>query len=152
MQPDGDTLAAWRLMLEAHRRLSAELDQELQDGHGLRIEWYDVLVQLNEAGGRLRMHELSEATLFSRTDCTRLVDRMADAGLVSRERAAEDGRGVYAVLTPAGKTALRSAAPRHLHGIQRLFGDHLGPDEVIALRSGLGKIVAAACSEFGRAR
>ena len=150
MKPDEDTLEAWRLLLETHRRLSAQLDRELQEEHGLRIERYDVLIQLNEAGGRLRMHELSEATLFSRTDCTRLVDRMEEAGLVARERAAEDGRGVYAVLTAAGKAALRSAAPTHLDGIQRLFGSHVSPDEVAAMRESLGRVVEAACSEVER--
>jgi DNA-binding MarR family transcriptional regulator len=148
MKPDSATLDAWRLLLETHRRLATELDDELQAAHGVGLDWYDVLLQLNDAGGRLRMHELSEATLFSRTDCTRLVDRMAEAGLVERERAAEDGRGVYAVLTPAGKEALRSAAPTHLDGIQRLFGTHLQSNEVAALRSGLGRVVGAACSDI----
>lgn len=148
MEPDPATLEAWRLLLETHRRLASQLDRELLAAHGMGLDWYDVLLQLNDAGGRLRMHELSEATLFSRTDCTRLVDRMADAGLVERERAAEDGRGVYAVLTPEGKEALRSAAATHLDGIQRLFGSHLRPNEVTALRSALGRVVGAACSDL----
>ena len=93
------------------------------------------------------MHELSEATLFSRTDCTRLVDRMAAAGLVARERAAEDGRGVYAVLTARGKDQLRSAATTHLDGIQRLFGAHLTEDETGAMRTGLGRVVGSACAD-----
>lgn len=147
MNPDPETLEAWRLLLETHRRLSSRLDHELQDSHGLGLDWYDVLLQLNEAGGRLRMHELSEATLFSRTDCTRLVDRMARAGLVVREQAPEDRRGVYAVLTPAGKTALRNAAGTHLVGIQRWFGEHLTAREVTALRRGLTRVTAAACAD-----
>lgn len=138
--PSSDVLEAWRLLLESHRRLATVLDRELIDGHGLGLDWYDVLYQLNSAGGRLRMHELSDATLFSRTDCTRLVDRMARAGLVRRERAEEDGRGVYAVLTDTGKAALRRAAPTHLDGIQRLFGSHLRPDEVKAMQAGLARI------------
>ena len=147
MKPTNEVLDAWRLLLETHRRLAAALDRQLVEAHDLRLDWYDVLFQLSEAGGRLRMHELSEATLFSRTDCTRLVDRMADAGLVARERAAEDRRGVYAVLTPPGKEALRAAAGTHLAGIQRLFGEYLTSVEVGALHSGLAKVVDAACSE-----
>ena len=147
MRPNATTLEAWRLLLETHRRLATRLDHELQETHGLSLDWYDVLYQLYEAGGRLRMHELSDATLFSRTDCTRLVDRMAKAGLVGRERAAEDGRGVYAVLTAAGEDALRSSAGTHLDGIQRLFGAHLTESDVTAMRRGLGRIVEAACSE-----
>ena len=148
MRPDTATLEAWRLLLETHRRLATELDHELQAAHDLSLDWYDVLFQLNEAGGRLRMHELSEATLFSRTDCTRLVDRMAAAGLVARERATEDGRGVYAVLTASGKDRLRSAAATHLDGIQRLFGAHLNEDETGAMRTGLGRVVDSACGEI----
>ncbi|MBT8202073.1 MAG: MarR family transcriptional regulator [Acidimicrobiia bacterium] len=144
MQPSAETLSAWRLLLETHRRLATALDRELVDEHDLALDWYDVLIQLNEAGGRLRMHELSEATLFSRTGCTRLVDRMARAGLVRRERATDDGRGVVAVLTPAGKSRLRAAAGTHLAGIQRLFGEHLETLEVAALRTGLGRVVEAA--------
>lgn len=143
-QPTNEVLEAWGLILETHRRLAHELDRELVAAHNLGLDRYDVLYQLNTAGGKLRMHELSAATLFSRTDCTRLVDRMAGAGLVKRERASEDGRGVYAVLTPEGKQALRSAAGTHLDGIQRLFGSHLEASEIDALRSGLGKVVAAA--------
>lgn len=144
MTPTGEVIEAWRLLLEAHRRLANQLDHELTAEHGLGLDWYDVLFQLNQAGGRLRMHELSEATMFSRTDCTRLVARMVEAGLVERQKAAEDGRGVYAVLAPAGKSTLREAAGTHLDGIQRLFGEHLEHREIDAIRSGLARIVAAA--------
>ena len=143
MPPDDDTLHAWRLLLETHRRLATLLDAELRRSHGLTLDWYDVMFQLNDAGGRLRMHELSEATLFSRSDCTRLVTRMERAGLVARAKVQEDGRGVYAVLTTEGKQALRSAAVTHLDGIQRLFGAHLEQGEVAAMRRGLGRIVAS---------
>jgi len=144
MRPTDDVVEAWRLLLETHSRLAERLDEELRALHDLRLDWYDVLYQLNVAGGRLRMHELADATLFSRTDCTRLVDRMQGAGLVMRERAAEDGRGVYATLTPTGKARLRDAAPAHLDGIQRRFGRELQPDEVAALRTGLARVVEAA--------
>jgi DNA-binding MarR family transcriptional regulator len=128
-------------MLIAHHRLTAVMDDHLRARHGLRLDWYDVLYQLNRAGGRLRMHELADATLFSRTDCTRLVDRMARAGLVRREPAAEDGRGVYASVTGAGKAVLRQAAETHLDDIQRLFAVQLTPEEAAAMASGLGKVL-----------
>ncbi len=147
MKPSERVIDAWRLLLETHRRLASELDEELREAHDLPLDWYDVLYQLNTAGGRLRMHELSEATMFSRTDCTRLVDRMAGCGLVCRERAPEDRRGVYATLTPAGERALRAAADTHLQGIQRLFGDHLGASEIASIRTGLHRVVEAACTE-----
>jgi len=135
---------AWRLMLEAHQRLTTQMDLELRKHHGLRLDWYDVLYQLTSGGGRMRMHELAEATLFSRTDCTRIVDRMESAGLVERERAAEDGRGVYAVITPEGSALLRKAARTHLDDIQRLFGDHVTSDEASAMVTALARTLTAA--------
>lgn len=142
MRPSKETVAAWGRLLLTHKELIARMDQELRDRHGLRLDWYDILLQLNR-GGRMRMHELAEATLFSRTDCTRIVDRMERAGLVVREAATEDGRGVYAVLTAAGKLKLRRAAATHLEGIQRLFGSNLEESEVAAIESGLARVLAA---------
>lgn len=136
-------MEAWRLLLEVHHELTHEMDRELREAHALRLDWYDVLVQLNAAGGRMRMHELAAATLFSRTDCTRIVDRMAGAGLVARERAAEDGRGVYAVLTPAGDEMLREAAVTHVRSIERRFTSHLTEDEARTMAAALRRVVTA---------
>ena len=142
MQPAPETLAAWRLVLETHSRVVPRLDQELREAHGLRLDWYDVLLQLHEAGGRLRMYELARATLISRTDCTRIVDRMERARLVRRESAGEDGRGVFAALSAAGLAALREAAPTHLAGIERLFASHVAPTEAGAMSTALGRVAA----------
>ena len=131
-------------MLEVHQRLTTQMDFELQEQHGLRLDWYDVLYQLTFAGGRRRMHELAEATLFSRTDCTRIVDRMERAGLVQRERAAEDGRGVYAVITADGSALFRRAARTHLEDIQRLFGAHLTSEEAAAMATALERALEEA--------
>lgn len=142
MRPSEATLEAWRLLLEAHRLLAGRLDRELFEQHGVRLSWYDVLLQLNEAGGRLRMHALADATLFSRADCTRLVDRMERRGLVNRAADPDDRRGVYAELTVAGKAALRRAAVTHLDGIERHFGSHLAPGEAPDLAAALRRVVA----------
>jgi DNA-binding MarR family transcriptional regulator len=142
MKPSEKTVAAWGRLLLTHQELITRMDQELRDRHDLRLDWYDILLQLNR-GGRMRMHELAAATLFSRTDCTRIVDRMERVGLVLREPATEDGRGVYAVLTTAGKVKLRRAAATHLEGIERLFGSNLNEAEVAAIESGLARVLAA---------
>lgn len=144
MRPGDETIEAWRLLLEAHQRLTTQMDLELRNRHGLRLDWYDVLYQLNVAGGRMRMHELAAATLFSRTDCTRIVDRMQRAGLVHRERADEDGRGVYAVMTTDGQTLFRSAAATHLADIQRRFGAHVTAGEAATMALALGRALVAA--------
>jgi len=144
MRPSNETIEAWRLMLQAHQRLTTEMDFELRDRHDLRLDWYDVLYQLTVAGGRMRMHELAEATLFSRTECTRIVDRMERAGLVQRERADQDRRGVYALMTADGQALFRRAAATHLDDIQRLFGAHVTAQEATAIAQALGRALEAA--------
>ncbi len=144
MRPSNEAIEAWRLMLHAHQQLTAQMDFHLRDRHGLRLDWYDVLYQLTVAGGRMRMHELARVTLFSRTDCTRIVDRMERAGLVQRERAAEDRRGVFAVMTADGQALFRNAAATHLDDIQRLFGTHVTAAEATAMAQALERVLAAA--------
>lgn len=95
----------------------------------LSLAAYDVLVQLIEAPDhRLRMTELAEALLLSRSGVTRLVDRLQKAGLVSRCPVEGDGRGVAAQLTEAGRNRLRVAARTHLPGVMRHFVEPLGDD------------------------
>ena len=144
MRPSNEAIEAWRLMLHAHQQLTAQMDLQLRRRHGLRLDWYDVLYQLNVAGGRMRMHALASATLFSRTDCTRIVDRMERAGLVQRERAAEDRRGVLAVMTADGQALFRTAAATHLDDIQRLFGAHVTAEEATAMAQALERVLEAA--------
>jgi DNA-binding MarR family transcriptional regulator len=129
--PTGKELDAWRSFLRAHARLVRVLETELVAEHPITLGGYDVLVQLAEAPERrLRMAELAEAVLLSRSGVTRLVDRLEDAGLVSRERFDGDGRGIVAVLTTAGVDTLRAAARTHLAGVTRHFVDHLDADEL----------------------
>ncbi len=138
-----DVMAAWHALLVVHHRLTGVMDQELRDADGLRLDWYDVLVQLSEAGGRLRMSELADATLFSRTDCTRIVDRMQNAGYVERRPAEEDGRGVYAVLTPSGRSMLRRASATHMASIRRRFAEHLDRREAESMAAALERVILA---------
>jgi DNA-binding MarR family transcriptional regulator len=111
------------------------------------LPWYDVLVSLANAGGRLRMQELADRVLFSRSGLTRLVDRMTAAGLVSRERCEDDRRGTFAVLTRGGVARLREAAGVHLRGIHDHFTRHLSDDDVRALTGALVKVLTG---ETGR--
>lgn len=81
---------------------------------------------------RMRMTELADAVLLSRSGVTRLVDRLERAGLVGRERADGDGRGIVAVLTPLGVERLRSASATHLAGVAEHFGASFDPAELEA--------------------
>lgn len=127
-------LAAWRGMLEAHGALVAELDRELDREHGLPLTAYEVLMYLGDAEGqKLRMGELADRLLLSRSGITRLVDRLVRQGLIERRRCDDDGRGYYAELTPAGRAALDTARPVHLAGVRRHFLSRLEPAEIDAL-------------------
>jgi DNA-binding MarR family transcriptional regulator len=115
-------LDAWEALIRAHANLVRALDDELQDAHGLSLGDYDVLVTLAAApGSRLRMRDLADRVLLSRSGITRRVDRLECAGFVCREPAPDDGRSIEAVLTDAGRQLLRAAATTHLAGIEERF-------------------------------
>jgi DNA-binding MarR family transcriptional regulator len=138
-----ERLEAWRSFLRTHAAVVAALGAELEAERDLPLPWYDVLVSLSEAGGQLRMQDLADRVLFSRSGLTRLVDRMVATGLVSRERCEDDRRGTFAVLTAAGARRLREASGIHLRGIHDHFTRHLSDAEVRALRSALDKVLTA---------
>jgi DNA-binding MarR family transcriptional regulator len=132
--PNRAELASWQAFLRAHAKITRALEAELVAEQRISLAAYDVLVQLAEAPERrLRMTELAEAVLLSRSGVTRLVDRLERAGLVRRSRVVDDGRGVAAELTAAGLTRLRTAARTHLAGVVRHFVVPLEPDDLAAL-------------------
>ena len=153
MTPEGvneQALGAWRAFLRAHAGLVEALERELQEEKGLPLAFYDVLAQLEKAPeGRLRMQELAERLLLSRSGFTRLCDRMEGAGLLERLRCPEDRRGVYASLTSAGREALESAAPVHMRGVEEHFVRHLGERDLEALTQMLERVCEGNRSEEG---
>lgn len=127
--PTPTEMASWRSFLRAHATITKALEAELEVEQQLSLAAYDVLVQLSEAPRRrLRMTELADAVLLSRSGVTRLVDRLEKVGLVARSRVVDDGRGVAAELTEQGLDRLRVAATTHLRGIRDHFAERL--DEV----------------------
>ena len=137
-------LGAWRTFLQAHARVVRELERELQAEQGLALTDYDVLVQLGAVEGRrLRMSELADRLLLSRSGVTRLVDRLVTAGLVERVNCDDDRRGQWAALTDAGLRRLREASPTHLRGIAEHFLDRLSSDELRSLQESLDRVIAA---------
>ena len=141
--------AAWRSFLRAHATLVRRLEGELVAEHDLPLPSYDVLVQLSEAPGRrLRMTELADRVLLSRSGLTRLVDRLARDGLVERQACPDDARGTLAVLTDAGLDRLRTAWPTHLRGVAAHLG-RLSPAEVEQLTLLMAKLVPEPSSGDG---
>jgi DNA-binding MarR family transcriptional regulator len=136
-----EQLQAWRLFLEAHASLTRALERELMDERRLPLTWYDVLVQLEEAGGSLRMHELADRLLLSPSATTRFVERVEKRDLIERRACPEDRRGTHVVLTEDGREALRNAAPVHLAGIEEHFAQRLTVSDTRALISAMKKLV-----------
>jgi DNA-binding MarR family transcriptional regulator len=133
-------LGAWRALLRARATLLRQLSTDLEQKTGLTLGDFDVLGRLAEAGGALRMTELADRTLSSRSGMTRRIDRMAEEGLVRRAGADGDARGVVVALTDAGVNRLTETAPIHLRGVSELFVERLDDQELAALESALDKV------------
>lgn len=140
-EPDETRLAAWRVFLNAHAMTVGAIERDLAAAGCISLTWYDVLVALWEAPDhRLRLHELAQAIVLSRSGLTRLLDRLQTAGLIRREACADDRRGAYAVLTDEGRAAQLNAWPVYAHGIATYFGNYLSAEESRSLASTLGRI------------
>ena len=135
-------LTAWRTFLRAHATVVRRLEAELVAEHDLPLASYDVLVQLSEATDRrLRMTELADRVLLSRSGLTRLADRLERDGLIERKACPSDARGTLAVLTPAGLARLRAAWPTHRRGVAEHVTGRLSAAELVQLSELLGKLL-----------
>lgn len=141
LTPRDPRLGAWRTFLEAHHKVRRQLERELQAEQSMALADYEVLLFLTYADERrLRMSELADRLLLSRSGATRLIDRLEGAGLVRRVSCDTDRRGQWAELTAAGLDRLRSASPTHLRGIGEHFLDRIPAAELEALSSTLARI------------
>jgi DNA-binding MarR family transcriptional regulator len=126
VQLDERELGAWRGFLITHRQLVSVLDAELEREHGLALGSYEVLLHLAETPEHsLRMGDLADRLLLSRSGLTRLVDRLAARGLLERHSCPSDRRGTYARLTEEGLARFEEARPTHLRGVREHFIDHI---------------------------
>jgi DNA-binding MarR family transcriptional regulator len=133
-------LDAWTALLRAHATLMRHLEADLVKKTGLALADFDVLAQLAQAGGELRMSDLAARALISRSGMTRRVARLVGAGLVRRAGADADGRGVLVALTDAGLARLTETAPVHARAIAKLFVAQLSDEELADLESALDKV------------
>jgi DNA-binding MarR family transcriptional regulator len=129
-----EELAAWRGLLRVHSALTKALDAELMREHDLPLSSYEVLLFLCDSpDGRMRMSELADGVLLSRSGLTRLVDRMEGDGVLRRRRCEDDQRGYFAEITDKGRELFARARGTHLDGVRQRFLDHLSPEEQRAL-------------------
>jgi DNA-binding MarR family transcriptional regulator len=133
-------LGAWQALLRAHATLLRQLERDLEKETGLALADFDVLAQLAIAGGKLRMTELADRALISRSGMTRRVAQLVEVGLVRRASSGTDARGVVVELTDAGVTRLTETAPVHARGIAELFVAQLDDQELAMLESALAKV------------
>ena len=138
--PSSDRLRAWRLYFESALAVVDVLDAELERDVGIPLRWYDVLVHLEETPAGLRMNELADRILYSKSGFTRVVDRLEDAGLVRRVRPENDRRSILVVLTDHGRTTLADARRHHRTSIEEHFSRHLTDTDVAALTRALEKL------------
>ncbi len=147
---DTAEMRAWRGFVEGSQRLMEVLNRELQSRHGVTLADYQILVLLSESpDGSVRMSELADGILASRSKLTHQVRRMEDADLVVRSTCAEDGRGVLARITDHGRATLTEAAPTHVQGVRRYLIDLLDAGELSGLATVFDKVDLAldTCSD-----
>jgi DNA-binding MarR family transcriptional regulator len=138
--PSPERLRAWRLYFESALALHDVLDAELERDAGISLRWYDALVHLEETPDGLRMNELAERILYSKSGFTRVVDRLEDAGLVRRIRPENDRRSILVVLTDQGRNTLEQARRHHRHAIEQHFSRHLADTDIRALTRAFEKV------------
>lgn len=142
---DAPYLEAWKGLLRAHDRVVSSIEARLAAADCIPLTSYDVLLELRSApDDRLRMADLADRVLLSRSGLTRHVDRLERDGMIRRESAESDRRGTVAVLTPAGRAALRRAWPVYAEGIAAEFAAALEPDEAATIAAALTRVAAGA--------
>jgi DNA-binding MarR family transcriptional regulator len=143
-QPDSHRLDLFGSFLRAHAQIYEALNRDLLAERGISLPWYEVLLQLASAPeSKLRLQDLAERVLYSRSGLTRLIDRMESAGLVKRQPCSHDKRGTFASLTPDGSREFRRAAPTHLRGIEEYFFRHLSEPEAEQLGQTMEHLLSA---------
>lgn len=139
------TRSAWPLFVTTHAAVVARIEADLAAARLPELAWYDVLWAIERSPDRrVRLHELASELVFSRSNLTRLVDRIEEAGLVKRERAENDRRGYYAVATAAGLALRRRMWPVYSKAIEAYFDGHLTQSENAIVRGALRRVLDAA--------
>src|SRR3954465_3187756 len=132
---DAEEQKAWRAWLYSSLLLQDRLDRELTHGTGISHAYYEILVALSEAPERrMRMSELADRCLSSRSRLSHAVSRLEERGWGRREACADDARGQLAVLTDEGFAALEAAAPVHVESVRTHLFDQLSPAQIAAMR------------------
>lgn len=143
-QLDSAQNSVWRLFLTAHTRLVDRVEQDFIQAGLPPFEWYDMLIALKQAPDqRLRLSELAETLLVTRTNVTRLADRLEKAELIYRETCQSDRRGAFAILTEAGLAMQQKMWTVYAQSIAQYFGRHLTEKDIKTFTKALTTMLAA---------
>ncbi len=139
--PSETVVRAWARLTKAQQRALDSIERALKAAKLPPLAWYDVLLELERAGGSLRPFELEREMLLAQYSLSRLIDRMEEAGYVERRALKEDRRGQAIVITAAGQTLRRRMWSIYGPAIQAAIGDHLSPKQIDTLSALLGALI-----------
>lgn len=142
MREDDQGPRAWSHFLGAHALALGAVEARLKAAGQPPLAWYDVLLELDRAGGRLRIGELGERLVVEPYNMTRLVDRLEKEKLLKRERVEADGRGASVALTDKGAELRRTMWPHYRKAIEDVFAQALGEKDAAAMTRALKKVIA----------
>jgi DNA-binding MarR family transcriptional regulator len=146
LSPRDLRLEPWRAFLTAHAWVTRRLDDELRAEHDLSLAEYDALLTIAEAPGRrIRMRQLADRVVLSKSGVTRLIDRLVLDGLVERDACLTDARGAEAVLTAAGLDRLRRASRTHLRGVAEHFLGAVDDADLAVIERTMHAVAERAC-------
>jgi DNA-binding MarR family transcriptional regulator len=146
LSPRDLRLEPWRAFLTAHAWVTRRLDDELRAEHDLSLAEYDALLTIAEAPGRrIRMRQLADRVVLSKSGVTRLIDRLVLDGLVERDACLTDARGAEAVLTSAGLDRLRRASRTHLRGVAEHFLGAVDDSDLAVVERTMHAVAERAC-------
>jgi DNA-binding MarR family transcriptional regulator len=129
----GSWTPAWLALVRTYARLWDQVETQMRHDSGLTMPRYDVLMQLDMAGGRLGLSELASTTVLSPSGLSKLLDRMQTSGLLHREPDPRDARSTFAKITPRGRSLVRKVRQSHHAWLQQVFGDALDDRDVAEL-------------------
>ena len=145
-------MSAWLALVRTHARLWDQLEAQVRRDHGLTIARYDVLAQLEMAGGQLRLSELASAIVLSPSGLSKLLDRMEESQLIRREPDPNDARASLATLTPGGRALVRKARRSHHALLEQTFGAALDDRDIADLARVMARIDGALANRGGNRR
>lgn len=135
---------AWRALQFLQMRLVGELTRRLAAESGLSYQDYVVLVALTDRpDGRMRLFELARVLGWEKSRLSHHLARMADRGLVRKQKCDSDRRGAFVVITKGGHEAIEAAAPGHVQAVRELFVDRLSPRQLDAVGAAAEAVLAA---------